>query len=98
MAQPSFQDILDQYDYYLQEFSYIKIWDEMSARDRELARSIAKGNCDAAAIEQDTGMNSKTYSVYRVRLKKKGLVDGSVYGRVTFSLPRFAEFVLSQPL
>lgn len=92
----SFDDILAEYDYYLQEFSYVKIWSEMSPTDRKLAHAVASGRHIAADIQQATDMDSKKYSVYRDRLKKKGLLDTSRYGEIHFSLPRFDTFVNSQ--
>ncbi len=38
-------------------------------------------------------MKSELFSVYRDRLKRKGILDTSKYGEVSFALPRFAEFV-----
>ncbi len=38
-------------------------------------------------------MKSELFSVYRDRLKRKGIIDTSKYGEVTFILPRFAELV-----
>lgn len=94
----SFEDIVNEYDYYLQEFSYIKIWNEMSANDKRLAYAIANGNRAARDIRESAGMNSKEYSVYRDRMKKKGIVDTKEYGELSFSLPRFDEFVIGRML
>ena len=37
----------------------------------------------------------KVYSVFRDRLIKKGIVDGSEHGYVTLALPRFEEYIKS---
>jgi hypothetical protein len=94
----SFDDIMAEYDYYLQEFSYIKIWSVMSPTDRKLAHAVATGLHAAAEIQNATGMDSKKYSVYRDRLKKKGLLDTAVYGEIHFALPRFDTFIKGQLL
>ena len=93
----SFQAILEEYDYYLQEFSYVKIWDEMSDMDRAVAKAIARGLTSAGEIQEEIGIDTKKYSVYRDRLKKKGLINSAMRGEVHFALPRFDKFVLSQP-
>lgn len=95
----SFDEIVAEYDFYLQEFSYIKIWDEMSRNDRVVARAIA-ADTDSGKVKDVRAaahMGSKEFSVYRDRLKKKGLLDTSSYGEVSFQLPRFAEFVNGMP-
>ena len=47
-------------------------------------------------IRAHTGMDSNEFSKYRLRLIRKGLVDGSMRGRLVFVLPVFREFVLNQ--
>ena len=37
-------------------------------------------------------MKSELFSVYRDRLKRKGVIDTSEYGKLALALPRFAEF------
>jgi len=41
-------------------------------------------------------MKSELFSVYRERLKRKGVVDTREYGKITLALPRFDEFVKVQ--
>jgi hypothetical protein len=41
-------------------------------------------------------MDGNEFSKYRLRLIRKGLVDGSMRGRLFFVLPLFREFVLNQ--
>ena len=38
-------------------------------------------------------MTSGLFSVYRDRLKRKGILDTGRYGEISFALPRFEEFV-----
>ena len=47
-------------------------------------------------IREKTKMTSELFSVYRERLKRKGVLDTSKYGEVSFILPRFAEFVMTR--
>lgn len=38
------------------------------------------------------------FSVYRDRLKRKGVIDTSEYGKITLTLPRFEEFVKTRQM
>lgn len=54
------------------------------------------GETKVKEIRERTGMSSGLFSVYRDRLKRKGVLDTGRYGAVLFTLPRFAEFVMMQ--
>ena len=85
-----------QYDQYLAEFVYDKIWSELAAREKKVLQSIATSeNNDVKTVRERIGMNSSKFGVYRARLMERGLVDGKEYGKVSFTLPRFGEFVRS---
>ena len=90
-------DILQAYDFYLQDFAYAKIWDEMSETDRRVAVELAKlgESAKVADIMEKVGMKKEKFSVYRARLKKRDVLNTEVRGTISFSLPRFREFVLS---
>ena len=91
----SFEDILFEYDYYLQEYSYKKIWEELSPTDKNVMRALASlgDSAKIADIRNILSMDSNKFNVYRARLKNQGLIDTSSYGVIAFSLPRFSEFV-----
>lgn len=93
----SLEDILPEYDQYLDEYVYGKIWSELSGQDRRvLAEMAGSGETKVKNIRERTGMSSGLFSVYRERLKRKGVLDTDRYGEIAFTLPRFAEFVLMQ--
>lgn len=88
---------LPQLDYYLEEFVYEKIWSELSAKDKEVLIAISGLHTSKVALIRDKiNMNSNTFNVYRKRLIKKGVVKASEYGHLTFTLPRFEEFITRQ--
>lgn len=88
------KDILPEYDQYLEEYVYSKIWSEASQKDQEVLAKIALGGeTSVKNIRERIGMNSSQFSIYRDRLKNKGILDTRTYGHVSFALPRFAEFV-----
>lgn len=86
---------LDEFDSILSERVYEKIWSELPEKEREIVRSIAKGNTTIKEIREDTKISSSDMSTYRIRLNKKGIVDTSERGKITFILPRFAEVILT---
>lgn len=91
------EKILPEYDQYLEEYVYGKIWSELSGLDRKiLVRMAESGETKVQKIREQAGMKSELFSVYRDRLKRKGILDTSRYGELSFILPRFAEFVKMQ--
>ena len=91
------EDILPEYDQYLEEYVYSKIWSELSELDqRVLVEMAVSGETKVKNIRDRLGMKSELFSVYRERLKRKGVLDTGKYGEVSFILPRFEEFVMVQ--
>lgn len=88
------EGILPEYDQYLEEYVYSKIWSEASPKDREILIVMSQsGETKIKNIREQMGMTSGQFSIYRERLKNKGILDVRTYGEVSFSLPRFAEFI-----
>lgn len=91
------EGILPEYDQYLEEYVYDKIWSELSDLDRRILFEMSKsGETRVKKIREKMKMTSELFSVYRERLKRKGVLDTSKYGEVSFFLPRFAEFVMGR--
>lgn len=88
------KDILPEYDQYLEEYVYSKIWSEASPKDQEILGVMSQsGQTKVKNIRESIGMTSGQFSIYRERLKNKGILDTRTYGEVSFALPRFAEFI-----
>ena len=80
---------------YLEENVYEKMWTEISAMDKKLLYGISKSDTNRAKdIKNVIQISDDAYSVYRERLMKKGLVDGSERGLLKLTLPLFDEFVI----
>ncbi len=87
-------EVLPEYDRYLEEYVYSKIWSELSETDKQIvAVMAATGKSKVGEIREEVAMKPEKFSVYRERLKRKGVIDTSRYGAVTFALPRFDVFV-----
>lgn len=90
----SLEEILPEYDQYLDEYVYSKIWSELSVQDKEILGVISEtGETRVKTIRENLNMNSGLFSIYRERLKRKGVIDTREYGRMALALPRFDEFV-----
>ncbi len=87
-------EILPEYDQYLEEYVYSKIWSEMSEKDKEILQVLAvSGEIKVKNLREKLGLASEQFSVYRERLKRKGVIDTRQYGMVSMALPRFEEFI-----
>ncbi len=90
------ETILPKYDQYLADFVYGKIWSELAPMEKTVLKEMAcTKDKRVQAVRERLSMNSSKFAVYRSRLIEKGLVDGREYGKVTFTLPRLEEFILS---
>lgn len=92
-----YKNVLPEYRQYLDDFVYEKLWSELSAKDKKVARGIAETESgDSADIRKALGITSNSLSQYQQRLMKKGLVSGEEHGKLQFTLPLFEEFVKDQ--
>lgn len=95
----SLEEILPEYDQYLEEYVYSKIWSELSSLDKKVLEELSTNASDSVkAIREGLNMKSEQFSVYRDRLKRKGVIDTKEYGKITIALPRFEDFVKTQLL
>ena len=96
-ADGNYRSVINEYRQYLEEYVYEKIWMEMSSLDQRLAYGIACSEQGTSVeIREKANINSSTYSVYRDRLVRKGIIQGVKHGVVEFALPMFKEMVLSK--
>lgn len=91
------EQVLDEYKSQLFDLSYDKVWNELSPGDRRVAYGIASATSSSVHDIRDVlGLESNQLSPYRRRLMRKGIVDGSQRGRLTFPLPYFDEYTLER--
>ncbi len=90
------EEILPEYDRYLDEYVYSKIWSEMSDLDKKIVIAMAvHGDTKVKDIRERLDMTSELFSVYRKRLLGKGLAVSLEYGSLSLTLPRIAEFIVN---
>ncbi len=74
-------------------YSYEKIWEELSEGDRNLVKCILdKDEYKRAEVLESMGRAANNYSIYRDRLKKKGVIE-TRQGYLSLALPYFNEYV-----
>ena len=87
-------DLVSQFDQYMSEYVYEKVFPELSGKEQEIVGQIGDdGAISVSELCSRTGLNIKTISVYRDRLIKKGVLFSPRYGALEFALPRFWQFV-----
>lgn len=74
-------------------YSYEKIWEEMSQADRLLASLMTdKDEYKREELIELLGDKAKSYSVYRDRLLKRGIISSRA-GYISLALPFFADYI-----
>ncbi len=87
-------DLLDQFDQYLDEFVYSKIWSSLTMVEQKILVSMKSNDfIPVSNVLNELDMKKEYFSRYRDRLIKKGLIDGSQHGKIILTLPRFYEFI-----
>lgn len=90
------QDVLVEYDQYLCEYVYEKVYSELSAKEKEIVLNMNEEDTDITSLREKMNIDTKSMSVYRNRLIKKGVITPTSYGNIAFSLPRFNEFLMGK--
>ena len=87
------------------QYSYAKIWDELSENDIAVVKSLVELRADETKVkreevltnlsENNVEMSSSTFNKYRERLINKGILNVSMNrdGYYWIDLPQFGEFV-----
>lgn len=77
--------LLSQFDQYLSEFVYDKIWEGLSEKEINIIIKISRN--------ETLDMKPNEISVYRDRLIKYGVLESRQRGKLSFALPRFKEYI-----
>lgn len=87
-------DVMSEYDANLEQYVYEKIWSGLSEQDQKVLCAMASiTDTKVEKIREKAELSSQSFSTYRSRLIKKGLIHPSKYGHLELTLPRFREFV-----
>ncbi len=76
------------------EYSYRKIWEDLSNNDKKVCEAIASTSSTAVVdIRSNIDFESNKFNQYRKRLIEKGIIYSKEKGHIMFCLPLFKEFV-----
>ena len=90
------ESILKKLDVLLYDGSYQAIWKQMTGREKDVLSAIAHSSTmTVKEIRDHLKMEASQFSPYRENLKENGLINTETYGIITFTLPRFKEFVIN---
>ena len=86
--------MLSQYDSYLASYVYDKIWSTCSENDKRFLLSFPSNeSADTKEVLANSKLSKDSFSTYRSRLLKKGVISSLGWGKLMLSLPRFREFM-----
>lgn len=86
--------VLKEFDLKLSEWSYEIIWSELTIKEKQILSIIADGFSSNKDLMEKLNDTSKgNLAIYKKKLAQEGLINVSVRGKCTFTLPRFAEFI-----
>ena len=90
-------NLMMNFDQYLQEYVYDKLYSELSTNDKKILKAFKNdGLNNTNELLSSSKMKKNIFSVYRDRLIKRGIVESPEYGKLILKLPRFYEFVNNQ--
>lgn len=93
------ENVLAKFDDALADKVYKKIWSELAPKDKWFLQFIVqKDKMSATELLEMTKAKHNEWSVPRVRLSEKGIIDTQNRGEIKVKLPRFKEFVDNQVL
>jgi ribosome-associated translation inhibitor RaiA len=93
------EEVLAKFDDALSDKVYKKIWSELAPKDKWFLQFIVqKDKMSATELLEITKAKHNEWSLPRVRLSEKGIINTQNRGEIRVNLPRFKEFVDNQIL
>lgn len=86
------KELLEKFDYCLRTFVYEKIYDDLPNKEKEIIVAMAELEY-VKDIREKSNLTKESFSQYRSRLLKKGIVMSPKNGILQYKLPRFKEFI-----
>lgn len=94
VTEATINSVMDQYQLYLFENAYQKIFADLSEMDRQYLVAIAD-NPTFATVSERLKKSRSYVSQYRRRALARHLIVATGYGKVAYTLPQFKEFILA---
>lgn len=91
------ESLLSSFDSILAEHVYNKIYSTLTNNEKEIVKGFKTNEAvKVSEVIQSANLDSKSFSLYRDKLIKKGVIISPSYGYLRFALPRFKEFLRYQ--
>lgn len=91
------ESLISEYELYLWQNGYDVIWRGLTQRDRDFCYAIAAcPTSQVSEIQKMSKMGQSNFQNYRRKLIQNGYLKADGYGTLSFTLPRFKEYVLFQ--
>ncbi len=88
------QNTLLEFDHYLAEYVYDKIYYELSTNEQKIVKSIKTDeDVKLKDIKDKTKISDSLMTLHKNNLIKKGVLTSNSYGTVCFALPRFSDYL-----
>ena len=88
---PDMTKILNKLDEMLDDYVYRKIWADLTDNEKKIVLAITHDNTRTAEICESADIKPNSFSQYRTKLIRKGLLVSGGYGNNSLALPRFNE-------
>ncbi|MBQ9065325.1 MAG: ATP-binding protein [Blautia sp.] len=89
------QDVIPEFDQYLSEYVYEKVWSELSDLDQKIIILIAANDIkDISALHSLMEISPQQLYLYKKRLVSSGIIRETGRARIEIALPRFEDFVM----
>ncbi|MBQ7995497.1 MAG: AAA family ATPase [Bacilli bacterium] len=88
------ESILNKFDSYMRNNGYDVIFNDLTSTEKKFCLALEECNSqDVSEVAKASKMNSNNFNKYRLILIEKGIIESVGYGKISFVLPRFNEFV-----
>lgn len=89
-------DLYEELDQYLSIYVYDKIWSELPNNEKAFLKCFETDTASVESLLAKVPYDGKSFSVYRDRLNKRGLIVANGRGVVSLTLPRLEVFISKQ--
>lgn len=87
--------LLKEYDYYLEEYVYRRLYSELSEKEKNILKHISLSKLESNKELVEAGVvTNQEISNYKEKLFKRGICDIKERGKITIILPRFKEYIV----
>lgn len=87
-------EVLDKFDVYMRNNGYDVIFNDLTTLEKKICLSLEGNDIqNVSDVVQRLQMSVTNFNKYRRILIEKGIIEPVEYGKISFALPRFNEFI-----